>query len=55
MGKSEIVNVTGAAGEERLDLVLEVASRPFSIRVLEPEDLASIQVGALKIENRVIG
>ncbi|MFJ8963747.1 hypothetical protein ACIRG5_30600 [Lentzea sp. NPDC102401] len=43
MGKSEIVNVTGVAGEERLEFVLEVASHPFSIKVLEPGHLASIE------------
>ncbi|SFR12139.1 hypothetical protein SAMN04488564_103743 [Lentzea waywayandensis] len=40
MGKTEIVNVAGVTGEE---LVLEVASHPFSIRVLEPGNLASIE------------
>lgn len=42
---ADIVNVAGVTGEERLALVLEVASHPFSIRVLEPAHLASIEAG----------
>ncbi|MDX8145653.1 hypothetical protein SK854_26320 [Lentzea sp. BCCO 10_0061] len=41
MGRSEIVNVAGLAGEERLEFVLEVAIHPFTIEVLEPGHLAS--------------
>lgn len=43
MGKSEIVNVTGVAGEERLEFVLELIYRPSSIKVLEPAHLAWIE------------
>lgn len=51
MGKAEIVNVTGAAGEERLEFVLEVASHPFSIKVLEPGHLASIETTGGDVRN----
>ncbi|MFD4674809.1 hypothetical protein ACFWNN_34145 [Lentzea sp. NPDC058450] len=41
MGRSEVVNVTGVAGEERIEFVLEVAIHPFFIKVVEPEHLAA--------------